>query len=379
MAVRRLLLVHNSIQPVNLYVHFPFCRRKCAYCALKSRAGVSESVRAGYVARVAAEIRERSVKDLRTVYFGGGTPALCDLRPLFDALRGNLASDVEFTVELHPSDVTPDLLACLAEGGVNRISLGVQSFDDVMLVQMGRSHTSAEAVDAFESIKRVFPNSGFDLIVGYPAPEESAPLRTWLPPILERLDPAHVSVYSLIRELGTLLDRDVRQGKIALPDDDIALDEVAEAECILAAAGLQRYEISNYARPGMECRHNCAVWRGEDYLGLGDGAHGRERFVRTIGEGDIYLRETLSPFADALERELLALRTRWGFDPDVAVRRHPVLSPCHETWMRELAFDVEKGLLARRGTAYVLTARGREVCDAVIEGLYLGDSTILRA
>ena len=370
MAIRAVLLVDTAVQQVNLYVHFPFCRSKCAYCALKSRAGSTAGDRAAYVARIADEVRKRVSAKLDTVYFGGGTPALCDLRPLFDTLRGNLAPDAEFTVELHPSDVTPDMLACLAEGGVNRISLGVQSFDEATLARMGRRHTSAEAVEAFESIRRVFPNSGFDLIVGYPVPAESAPLRTWLTPILERLCPAHVSVYSLIREPGTLLDRDVRQGKIALPDDDVALDEVAEAERILDAAGLRRYEISNYARPGMECRHNCAVWRGEDYLGLGDGAHGREGFVRTTGEGDIYSRETLSPLADALERELLALRTRWGFDPDAAIRRHPVLEQCRTAWMRELAFDEAQGLVFRRDGAYVLTSRGREVCDAVTEGLY---------
>ena len=355
----------------NLYVHFPFCRRKCVYCALRSRAGVSEKVRSCYVSRLAAEIRAKHATKWDTVYFGGGTPALCDLKPLLDALRDSLAPDAEFTVELHPADVAPALLDMLATGGVNRISLGVQSFDDAMLAQMGRSHTSAEAVEAFESIKRVFPNSGFDLIVGYPAPAESAPSRTWLPPILELLCPAHVSVYSLIREPGTLLDKDVRQGKIALPNDDIALDEVAEAERILAAAGLQRYEISNYARPGMECRHNCAVWRGEDYVGLGDGAHGREGFVRTTGEGNIYSREMLSPLADALERELLALRIRWGFDPDAAIRRHPVLEQCRTAWMRELAFDEAQGLVFRSDGAYVLTSRGREVCDAVTEGLYL--------
>ncbi len=305
-----------------------------------------------------------------TVYFGGGTPALCDLKPLLDVLRHILAPDAEFTVELHPSDVTPALLDMLAAGGVNRISLGVQSFDDAMLVQMGRCHASAEAVKAFESIKRVFPNSGFDLIVGYPALPDVVPLRTWLPPMLERLCPAHVSVYSLIRESGTLLDRDVRRGKIALPGDDAALDEVAAAERILAEAGLERYEISNYSKPGMECRHNCAVWRGEDYTGLGDGAYGREGFVRTVGEGDAYSRETLSPVQDALERELLAIRTRWGFDPDAAIRRHPVLAQYRVDWMRELAFDESQGLVVREDGAYVLTSRGREVCDAVTEGLY---------
>jgi len=355
---------------VNLYVHFPFCRRKCAYCALKSRAGVSAARRAAYVARMAAEVRARPERNWQTVYFGGGTPALCDLGPLFAALRETgLTPDAEFTVELHPSDVTPRLLETLAAGGVNRISLGVQSFDDATLAQMGRSHTVTEAVAAFEAIRRVFPNAGFDLIVGYPPPPGACPLHLALPPMLDRLQPAHVSVYSLIREPGTQLDRAVRQGRCVLPDDAAALDEVAELAPVLAEAGLFRYEISSYARQGFACRHNCAVWRGEDYVGLGDGAHGREGLCRTVGEGEGYSRETLSPQADALEREMFALRTSFGLDPAEAVRRHPPLASLAEAWRRELDFAVEQGLAVRKESTYVLTPRGMEVCDAVIETL----------
>ena len=355
---------------MNLYVHFPFCRRKCAYCALLSRAGASAERRAAYVARLAAEVRARPERNWRTVYLGGGTPALCDLRPLFAALRETgLAPDAEFTVELHPSDVTPALLETLAAGGVNRISLGVQSFDDAMLAHMGRGHTSAEAIAAFEAIRRVFPNAGFDLIVGYPPPKDAEPPRTWLPSILDRLQPAHVSVYSLIREEGTRLDREVRRGRLVLPDDAVALDEVAEVAQLLVDAGLARYEISNYARPGFACRHNCAVWNGEDYVGLGEGAHGREGVLRTVGEGKDYARETLSPQEDALERTVFALRTAQGLDPETAIRRHPVLSPFRATWIRELDFAVEQGLAVRKELAYVLTPRGMEVCDAVVETL----------
>ena len=370
MALSPLLLVHPAVQPLNLSVHFPFCRRKCAYCALKSRAGVSEARRAAYVARLADEIRARPERGWRTVYFGGGTPALSGLGPVLDALHDvGLAADAEFTVELHPADVHPALLDELAEGGVNRISLGVQSFDDAMLAQMGRTHSSADAMAAFGMVQRFFPNSGFDLIAGYPRPPDAAPVRKWLPQILDRLRPAHVSVYSLIREAGTRLDLDVRNGRLALPDDDEALDEISDASRILADAGLARYETSNYARAGFECRHNCAVWRGEDYVGLGDGAHGREGMLRTVGEGDGYSRETLSPQADALEREMFALRTVRGIDPDAAVRRRPALAPLLERWHEELDFAVAKGLAVRKGAAYVLTPRGMEVCDAILERL----------
>ncbi|MBR4651783.1 MAG: coproporphyrinogen III oxidase family protein [Kiritimatiellae bacterium] len=355
---------------MNLYLHFPFCRRKCAYCALKSRAGASESVRNAYAARLADEIRARPESGWNTVYLGGGTPALCDLGPIFRVLRERgLSRDAEFTVELHPADATPGTLVALAAGGVNRISLGVQSFDDATLAAMGRTHTSAEAVEAFEAVRRVFPNSGFDLIVGHPAPPGARTHREILPRMLERLRPAHVSAYSLIREPGTALDKDIRRGRAVLPGDDQTLDALAEVAGMLAAAGLDRYEISNHARAGFECRHNCAVWRGEDYVGLGDGAHGREGLVRTVGEGNGYVRRKVSALEDAQERELFALRTRAGFDPDAAVARRPVLAPLLEGWRRELDFNVAEGLLARRGTAYAPTARGMEVCDAIIGGL----------
>ena len=353
---------------MNLYVHFPFCRRKCAYCALRSRAGVSASDRARYVQRLVDAIRARPhARPWRTVYFGGGTPALCDLVPLFDVILPDLATDAEFTVELHPADVMPSLLSTLRAGGVNRISVGVQSFNDTTLAAMGRLHTVSDAVRAFDAVHAAFPNSGFDLIAGYPG---AAPLCDTLPAMLERLSPAHVSLYSLIREPQTLLDRDVRRGHLVLPSDDAALGEVAAAADILSAAGLERYEISNYARPGRACRHNLAVWHGEDYIGLGDGAHGREGLDRTVWEGDVCTRETLTPKADALEREIFALRTSEGFDPAAAVRRHPALAPCLDAWQRELDFSVSQGLAVHRGTAYSLTPRGTEVCDAVLETLY---------
>ena len=353
---------------MNLYVHLPFCRRECAYCALHSRAGASPAARAAYVARLVDDLRARPAgPPWRTVYFGGGTPALCDLSPLFAALREwGMAPDAEFTVELHPADVTPPLLERLAAGGVNRVSMGLQSFDDATLAAMGRGVSAASAARAFMDVRRVFPNAGFDLIAGYP---DAAPLAAALPEMLERLRPAHVSLYSLIREPHTRLDRDVRQGRLALPSDDAALGEIAAAARILSAAGLTRYEISSYALPGKACRHNRAVWRGEDYVGLGEGAHGREGLVRTVGGKDGYRRETLAPRADALERALFTLRTDEGFDPDATIRRHPVLEPCRARWLDELAFAERQGLTMRKGTAHVLTSRGMEVCDSVIAAL----------
>ena len=160
--------------PDNLYVHFPFCRTKCSYCALYSRAGVSQSDRDAYVRRLAAEIGAKcptSCASLKTVYFGGGSPALCDLSVLAPVLRPLCGEGLEFTVELHPLDVTERKLQELKDLGVNRISMGVQSLDDATLADMGRGYTIDEAARAFARVKRFFDNAGIDLIVGYPGDE----------------------------------------------------------------------------------------------------------------------------------------------------------------------------------------------------------------
>lgn len=332
----------------NLYVHFPFCRSKCAYCALHSRPDSSESERAEYVSGLASRLRllGSRLDDLNTVYFGGGTPALCDLGPVFNALEPHLGSDCEFTVELHPLDVTRPLLDTLKSGGVNRISMGVQSLEDGVLAAMRRGYSAAQAARAFEMVRSTFDNAGIDLIAGYPG--ESADLGTRLPN-LEEWGLAHCSVYALQNERG-LAD---------VPDDATALDRIAETARSLSDIGLRRYEISNYAIPGRECRHNMSVWRGEDYFGLGEGAHGRLGLERTVDYlGPNARTETVDAAADAAERRIFRLRTREGLD-----------AAGREDWRPVLGRFVSEGLLTREGDVYRLTSRGTEVCDAILAEL----------
>lgn len=358
---------------MNLYVHFPFCRRKCAYCALLSRAGTSLAARAGYVQRLVDEVRTRATAApvvFETVYFGGGTPALCDLRPLFDALRPHLAATVEFTVELHPQDATDAVFAMLRDGGVNRISLGVQSLDDAALMAMGRLHTADEAEAAFRRVRAAgFANAGVDLIAGWPGTDAAMWRQTLARVVDWGID--HASVYTLIREPNTQLDRFVRSGRVALPDDAAALAQVDAARDVLAAAGLMRYEVSNYARSGRVCRHNVAVWHGEDYWGLGEGAHGREGVRRTVGTRNGYSTETRDAASDALERALFAFRLpQEGLDLAEAVRRWPVLAARLPGWRRTLAAFVETGVARQLAPdRFALTGRGLEVCDAVLAEL----------
>lgn len=336
---------------VNLYVHFPFCRRKCAYCALHSRPGASAAERAAYAGSLAERIRGLGphLAGLSTVYFGGGTPALCDLSPVMDALGPHLGPDVEFTVELHPKDVSHDLLSRLRDGGANRISMGVQSLEDDVLAAMGRGYAVADAERAFGVVRSLFENAGIDLIVGYPGErgdwaDRLARLSGW--------GLAHCSVYALQNERALK----------GVPDDAAVLSRISAAAARLRDLGLERYEISNYAVPGRECRHNMSVWRGEDYFGLGEGAHGRLGLLRTVDYlGPDGRTGSVTPDEDFKERAIFRLRTREGLDAS-----QPSAPPA---WMPTLRKYAQEGLLSQDGTVFRLTERGTEVCDSILADL----------
>ena len=358
---------------MNLYVHFPFCRSKCSYCALYSRANVSLAAREDYVRQLAERIRTGDVRQetLRTVYFGGGSPAFCNLSLLKEALdplvsppstfnfQPSTCNSFEFTVELHPLDVTEAKLVELKALGVNRISMGVQSLDDEVLADMGRGYTVAEAARAFALVKRHFDNAGIDLIVGYPHPRtvrgSAAEDASWRNlPDLRSWGLKHCSVYSLQNERGLQ----------NVPDDDTVLDQLRRIAVFLREIGLERYEISNYAVPGFECRHNLAVWRGEDYLGLGEGACGRIGLKRTVGrKNGIEESEVTSEF-DLKERTFFRLRTREGLDA-AALKS----LPSYPSLLAALDRNARAGLLTKDGLVYRLTDRGMEVCDAILSEL----------
>ncbi len=312
---------------MNLYVHFPFCRRKCAYCSLYSKVGVDVDARKTYVQTLV----ERARGNYATCYFGGGSPALCDLKPLFKVIKAK-----EWTVELHPLDVHEELLKTLKAGGVNRISIGVQSMEDDVLAAMGRGYTFAEATTAFKLVKRYFENVGIDIIVGYPKSQDE----NWA--LIESWGIKHCSVYALenTRKLKDVVD------------DERVMDRIRCAKVALEQMGLKRYEISNYARPGWECKHNLAVWRGEDYLGLGEGAYGRIGRMRTPSG------ERLSKLRDEKERALFRLRTREG----IATKKF-------REWDQVLERYSKEGLITRKGDIYCLTERGAEVCDTILADL----------
>ncbi|MCM0084013.1 radical SAM family heme chaperone HemW [Geomonas sp. Red32] len=264
-----------------IYLHYPFCVRKCLYCDFASTASSPVSPEA-YVRGVLAEmeLRRRTLRGpvrAPTLYLGGGTPSLMGPEPvaaLVEAVERlfGLEPGAEVTIEANPGTLTPAKLSGYLAAGVNRLSLGVQSFDDRYLKKLGRIHTAADAVEGFEAARRAgFANLSIDLMHGLPGQS----LEEWRS-TLERaiaLAPEHISAYGLSVEEGTPFAALKEAGALPLPEEETAAAMFEETVCRLAEAGYRHYEISNFARPGYASRHNGAYWRRESYLGFGGGAH----------------------------------------------------------------------------------------------------------
>ncbi len=289
-----------------LYLHWPFCLAKCPYCDFNSHVrGRIDQPRFAQALRreLATEAARLGRRRLTSVFFGGGTPSLMDPSTvaslLDDAARWfDPAADLEITLEANPTSIEAGRLADYRAAGVNRVSIGIQSLDETALRTLGRQHSVAEATAALALARRLFPRVSFDLIYARPGQDLAGwrrELRTAL-----AITADHLSLYQLTIEPATQFEALFRQGKIVLPDEDTAaaLYDVTGDEC--ARAGLWAYEISNYARPGEESRHNLAYWRYLDYAGIGPGAHGRV----TIGGSLHATRRHRAPevWADRVER-----------------------------------------------------------------------------
>ena len=265
---------------IALYLHIPFCLSKCPYCDFNTYEGIEPQID-GYVAALSREVelwgdlldRPRTA----SVYFGGGTPSYIppgSIETTMAAIRSSfdVRPSAEISMEANPGDITPERVESWRTTGINRMSIGVQSFDDGLLVSLGRRHSSEQAAEAARVAKsHGFDNFSLDLMFGLP----NQTLDQWRQS-LERcveLGPRHVSLYGLSLEPGTPLEADVRLGRTPLPDSDLAADMYTLAEDRLAAEGFDHYEISNWALPGFESVHNLAYWKLTPFLGLGAGAH----------------------------------------------------------------------------------------------------------
>ena len=267
-------------QPLSLYLHIPFCTAKCGYCDFNSYAGLDHLV-PEYTPALVRELGlwAPAARDFRvaTVFFGGGTPSLSsleDMATLCAAIRERyeVAADAEWTLEANPSELTAEHLAGLRALGFNRLSIGVQSLHDDELAQLDRQHSGKRALEAVRSAWSAgFENVNVDLIFGL----IEQPLGRWRQTLegVLALQPQHLSCYALTIEPGTQLYYRMQKGELPEPDPDVVADQYDWTRGRLAEAGFEQYEISNWSRPGLACRHNLVYWRAEPYLGIGAGAH----------------------------------------------------------------------------------------------------------
>lgn len=267
-------------QGIGLYVHIPFCQTKCSYCDFNTYERIEDQI-PNYVTALTNEIKAwsdlLSQPVVHTIFLGGGTPSYLPVDNIKHILstihsRYKVYESAEITLECNPGDITLERAFGWSDAKVNRVSMGVQSFNDGLLALLGRRHTAHEAKQAFHTLRKAgFNNQSLDLIYGLPHQSASQ----WSDTLNEAvaLGPDHISLYSLQIEEGTPLAVDVKKERYPIPDDDLAAEMYEEAQRKLRANGFTQYEISNWAKPGMKSQHNIIYWLNEPYLGVGAGAH----------------------------------------------------------------------------------------------------------
>jgi len=346
-------------QVVALYLHIPFCRRKCRYCSFVSYAHREADIPA-YVNTLKHELAQKAGGEhVGSIYFGGGTPSLLpaeSLGDLLDTIRSSFDLDetAEITIEANPGTVDQTYLAAIRKLGVNRLSLGVQSLNDRELEMLGRIHTAGEAIEAVSAARSAGFNLNLDFIYGLPGqtPED------WQATLTGALEmgPEHLSLYALSLEPETPLYKAVENKQLPAINPDITADQYELAEKLLEQRGYRHYEISNWAMPGKECRHNLVYWHNEPYLGIGVAAHshvGSRRFANTTsldkylgGNLSPEMDEAISPDLELAETAILGLRLDEGIDA----------SPNYQKQVEEMT---GVGLLEQADGRIKLTERGR--------------------
>ena len=375
-----------------VYVHIPFCASRCSYCDFFSTLRLDE-VGHDYVEALIAEARLRKAelngKPVKTLYMGGGTPSqlpLPLLARLIDGLKATLDLNAvqEFTLEANPDDVTPEWCAAVRALGVNRVSMGVQSFQDAVLRLVGRRHTARQAIDAVASLRHAgIDNISIDLIYGLPGQT----LETWAESVRQAVDlrPQHISAYGLTYEPGTRLWQQRECGEVVEASEDQYLDMYRILVGMLQMAGYEHYEISNFALPGYRSRHNSSYWNETPYLGLGAAAHSYDGTMRRSNHADLcgYIRritsgqpacqvEDLAWWERYDERVMLGLRTADGVDAHRL--RSDFGDKAWAHFVSEARRHIDAGnMICTDDGRYILTSEGIVLSDSVMRDLMWDD------
>jgi len=374
-----------------LYLHFPFCLQKCRYCDFASEDQRLERIPA-YTEALVKEIALRACQqaeraELQTIYFGGGTPNLFGINnfgKVTQAIREHYLTEsvAEFTVEINPGVLTADFLEFLKAKGVNRLSLGAQSFNDDELLTLGRIHKSREIDVAIEQLKQTgFSNFSLDFIYGIPEQTLSSWQRT-----LERAlrtSALHISLYCLSYERGTPLYQAQMNGEIKVVDEELEWQMFQTAHNLLVNAGFRHYEISNFAKPGYEAQHNSIYWKGGRYFGFGGAAHsydGEKRwwnerliddYIKTLQNNCLPVagQEKLSPSDYIIEAVFLGLRTDEGLDIALLEKLSGVeFGHIYSKLINRIGDNPEQ-LFALQEGHLILTTRGWFLCDSITENI----------
>ena len=372
-------------KPTSAYVHIPFCTQICYYCDF-SKVFIKNQPVDSYLEHLLEEFRSYDIQKLRTLYIGGGTPTALSapqLEVLLDGLTKNLDLSVleELTIEANPGDLDADKIAVLKQSPVNRVSLGVQTFDDKMLKKIGRSHLEKDIYENIDRLKLAgFDNISIDLIYALPGQTMDQVKKNVAKAI--SLDIPHMSLYSLILENHTVFMNRMRRGKLPLPKEELEAEMFEYIIAELERSGFEHYEISNFSKPGFESRHNLMYWDNAEYYGIGAGASGYVNGVRYKNHGPIrhYLNAVEAGNARITE-EHLSQREQMEEEMFLGLRKKSGVSMARFEEKFGRSFDglyggiirdlVQQGLMQIDGDRVRMTKRGLFLGDTVAERFIL--------
>lgn len=365
-------------KPTSAYVHIPFCTQICYYCDF-SKVFIKNQPVDSYLEHLIEEYDSYDIKNLRTLYIGGGTPTALSapqlaflLEKLTDKL--DLSYLEELTIEANPGDLDEEKIAVLKDSPVNRVSLGVQTFNDRMLKQIGRSHLEKDIYENIANLKKAgFDNISIDLIYALPK-QTMEDVKINVAKAIA-LDIPHMSLYSLILENHTVFMNRMRRGKLPLPKEDLEAEMFEYIIAELEKAGFEHYEISNFSKPGFESRHNLMYWDNAEYYGIGAGASGYVNGVRYKNHGPIrhYLQAVEAGNA-RVQEEVLTLHEKMEEEMFLGLRKKSGVSKKRFEEKFGLSFEDQYGAVVSELTEQGLLVPDRDIVRMTKQGLFLGDT-----
>lgn len=365
-------------KPSSAYVHIPFCTQICYYCDF-SKVFIKNQPVDAYLEHLIQETRSYEIGKLRTLYIGGGTPTALSAQQLAYLLTElpkvmDLSEVEEFTIEANPGDLDPDKIAVLKDSQVNRVSLGVQTFDNKMLKKIGRSHQEQDIYDNIRHLKQAgFDNISIDLIYALPG-QTMDQVKENVAKAID-LDIPHMSLYSLILEKHTVFMNRMRRGKLPLPKEELEAEMFEYIIEELEKAGFEHYEISNFSKPGFESRHNLVYWDNAEYYGLGAGASGYVDGIRYKNHGPIrHYLEAVEAGKARITEEHLTLEEKMEEELFLGLRKKTGVSKARFEEKFGVSFDQRYGQVVASLTEQGLLVPDDKQVRMTKRGLFLGDT-----